>query len=119
MELYVSREHYDHETLGYGVPGRHPIRLLKIPPGDSENPVSCELFRTYINTNSEEESASPSREDQTLHERNPTYIALSYMRGDAMVTVPIQVNGKVHRLTTNLRVALKRHRDTFLQGPTI
>jgi len=68
------------------------LTLLEIPGDSAEAEVCCKLEHAYLDD-------------------PPQYHALSYCRGDASVTVPIQVNGQTKQVTTNLEAALRELRN--------
>ena len=75
---------------------KYETRLLKLYPtssGSSTKPVSCELIHGV------------SLIERPPH--RPQYRALSYCWGDPSVTVPIIIDGRLVRVTENLRTALK------------
>lgn len=69
------------------------IRLLTLLGGAFSDPLQCRL-------------------DNVPFEPDPGFEALSYSWGDPTVTRPIQVNGRVLHVTSNLEAALKHLRYT-------
>ncbi|KAL5344889.1 hypothetical protein ACLOAV_010286 [Pseudogymnoascus australis] len=104
---------YIYEPLSYDHEYCQPIRLIRILPGVSDEPILCELFKTYLTT-SEGRQKRESVEG-TLQEtpENLEYDALSYAWGDAQDRVAIHVNGKTLLVTQNLWSFLRHQRDTF------
>jgi hypothetical protein len=77
-------EQYQYQPL----PSPSSIRLIRFKPSEKSDDISCS-FVVIDTTNP------------------PQYIALSYVWGDAMNTVPITVEGQVIQVTRNLRDALR------------
>jgi hypothetical protein len=71
----------DHESRAFRL-----IRLL--PSVDFDAEILCELF-------------------ESLLDNCPRYDALSYVWGDANITVPIRLHDTTHPVTTNLGLALR------------
>ncbi len=67
------------------------IRLLRLLPGNSEDPLQCHLLETSL-------------------QAALSYEALSYVWGDASITEPILCDGDTVNITTNLAHALRRLR---------
>ncbi|KAF7187006.1 Heterokaryon incompatibility protein 6, OR allele [Pseudocercospora fuligena] len=67
---------------------RCSIRLLKLLPGQNDDPIACKLVRSTL-------------------VGSPPYDALSYTWGDASERRPIQVNDVEVLVTTNLELALR------------
>jgi hypothetical protein len=67
------------------------IRLIKLLPGDWDDPIICELV--YVR----------------LDDR-PKFMALSYAWGDPKKTRPITLNGQAYNITTSLFQGLRRLR---------
>jgi hypothetical protein len=130
MELETRNEPYIYEALSYEV-HPHPIRLLKISPGEPGSRICCELFPTYLTTSqkagddwdwetisdssSGSTSGSTGREESDI-EDNPRYTALSYVWGDQADTVTIHIYGKELSVTGNLFKLLECHREFFLEN---
>ncbi|KAK0619069.1 heterokaryon incompatibility protein-domain-containing protein [Immersiella caudata] len=68
---------------------RRQIRILRILPGESGDPVHCELYMKY------------------LDDKNSWYDALSYIWGDPTIHQPITIDGHTCDVTTNLAAALR------------
>jgi hypothetical protein len=113
----MSNEHYVYEALSYEA-NSHPIRLVRILPGESGGQIACQLFRTQL-IDLEHGSIPESRTDSKNLKggevrQNPKYTALSYVWGDQADTVTIQINGKKLSVTRNLFKFLHCHRESFL-----
>jgi hypothetical protein len=131
---------YEYKALDYEAHD-HPIRLLKILPGEPGSPISCELFHTHLVddksagkilgvfrsllrrfvakvahrlVNSSVEDSEDKASGSTEREGNPVYTALSYVWGDPIDRVSIRIDGKRLSVTNNLFRFLKCHRDNFL-----
>jgi Heterokaryon incompatibility protein (HET) len=116
MDLRGSNQRYIYEFLSYGE-NRHPIRLLKILPGEPGSCICCQLFHFHLfdieeDYNSESDSDWETMEDSDIEE-NPKYTALSYVWGDHTDTVAIKIDGKELSVTRNLFKFLECHRDNF------
>jgi hypothetical protein len=123
MDSETSNERYVYEALSYEA-NSHPIRLVRILPGESDSQISCELSRTQL-VDLEQGLIPGSRLDQELSldsqdleqievRQNPKYTALSYVWGDQADSVTIRINGKKLSVTRNLFKFLDCHRDSFL-----
>lgn len=75
--------------------GRPAIRLVRLLPGVSSDPITCELCQALLN-----------QEDEII-----PYEALSYTWGSAEASKQIIVNGKKLKVTKNLHQALQQLRD--------
>jgi ankyrin repeat protein len=71
---------------------RHEIRLLKILPGNEDDPIRCTLSRAVL-------------------DEQPEYEALSYVWGDPKHRRKILVDGRKTKVTINLEVALRHLRN--------
>jgi hypothetical protein len=79
-------------------PNSEEIRLVYILPGPWSAPVMCELHVLSTDTLSSSTLA-------------PSFQTLSYVWGNPHITRPIQVDGCVFEVTTNLYAALRRLRQ--------
>lgn len=70
----------------------HDIRLLHLEPGQFSDKVQCKLHHANLND-------------------KPIYVALSYVWGDAAVTVDVLCNGSEVSVTVSLANALRRLRE--------
>lgn len=84
-----------HQPLSQWDPSE--IRLVKLHPGELDDPVRCELYHTSL-------------DKQPVHD----YIALSYTWGDPNDTVPICLNGVDYPVTRNLDSFLRHAQKVLL-----
>ncbi|KAH7375593.1 hypothetical protein B0T11DRAFT_10810 [Plectosphaerella cucumerina] len=75
--------------IEYKILGEDEIRLIKLLPGDRDEPLACQLERQQPPT-------------------CPPYDALSYAWGDMTTADPVIVGGQAHRVGNSLFSALRR-----------
>ncbi|ORY57211.1 heterokaryon incompatibility protein-domain-containing protein [Pseudomassariella vexata] len=82
-------------TIYDGLPlicAREEIRVLHLHDGSGDDKVVCTLEKVSLDD-------------------NPTFNALSYVWGDATITAPVTINGRILNVTRSLELALKHIRN--------